>query len=128
VLLALAWVSVVLEGRSALGGVVRAAARVHGNALRVAAACAVGALMLLTLAMMASVLIALVVPLVGGQDLALITAITANVMVACVAVAVPFAAALLYTLFTQLQALHEAEAGLRPPGAAPGPPAASAPK
>jgi len=110
VMLSCAWVDLVLNGRSLLQSIAHSISLVHGNALRVLAAGAVGLLMLMVLAVVASVVIALVVPLVGGDDLALITSITADVMVACIAVAVPFLAALLFTVSTYLHALHPSPA------------------
>jgi hypothetical protein len=107
-MLSCAWVELVLEGRGVLESVAKSIELVRGNALRVVAACAVGALMLFVLAVVAGVIIALIVPLVGGDDLALITAIAEDVMVACAALAVPFVAALLLTLRRQLEALHGA--------------------
>jgi hypothetical protein len=101
----------VLNGRSLLQSIAHSISLVHGNALRVLAAGTVGVLMLVVLAAVASVVIALVVPLLLGDDLALITSITADVMVAYLAVAVPFLAALLFTLSGHLRALRPGSAG-----------------
>jgi hypothetical protein len=123
VMLSCAWTGLVLQGCGPLQSIVRSIELVWGNAWRVLAVCLVGAAMLLVLAVVAGVLIALAVPLVAGDDLALITSITADVMVACTAVAVPFVAALLFALDRQLTALRN------PPEAADGvPSAASAPE
>lgn len=110
-MLSCAWVDLVLNGRSLMQSINHSITLVHGNALRVLAAGAVGALMLMVLAVVASVVIFLVVPLIGGDDLALITSITADVLVACTAVAVPFVAALLVTVSGHLRALHPARPG-----------------
>lgn len=106
VMLSCAWVDLVLNGRSLLESIAHSISLVRGNAWRVLAACVVGALMLMVLAVVVGVLVSMVVPLVGGDDLALVTSITADVLVAYIAVAVPFLAALLLTLSGHLRALH----------------------
>lgn len=101
-----AWVLGVLEALTPWQACLRSVQLVRGQTVRVLATCLVGALMLLVLAVLVGVVVALLVPLVLGDDLALITSLTADVLVACTALAMPFMSAVLFTVCRQLQGLQ----------------------
>jgi hypothetical protein len=107
-MLSCAWVELVLEGRGLPQSIHRSLELVRGNAWRVVAAGLIGALILLVLALVAAVFMDLIVHLVGSDDVALISSVFADVLVACTAVAAPFVAALLFTLHRQLAGLQRA--------------------
>jgi hypothetical protein len=104
VMVSCSWVSVVLQGHGVLQSLTTSVHLVRGNWWRVAAVYSVGAVMLVVLAALGSVLVAIVVPLIGRDDLALISAASEDTVVALCAVAVPFWAALPFTLSEELRA------------------------
>lgn len=104
VTLSYAWVAVVVGHQTVLQSMASSMQLVRGNWWRIAAVYGVGAAMLLVLGALASVLVAVVVPLVGRDDLALISTTSEDVVVALLAAAIPFCTALPYTLFEELSA------------------------
>lgn len=104
VTLSYAWVAVVVGHQTVLQSMASSIQLVRGNWWRIAAVYGVGAAMLLVLGALASVLVAVVVPLVGRDDLALISTTSEDVVVALLAAAIPFCTALPYTLFEELSA------------------------
>jgi hypothetical protein len=104
VMVSCSWVGVVLQKQGVLQSLATSVHLVRGNWWRVAAVYSVGAVMLVVFAALGSVLVAIVVPLIGRDDLALISSISEDTVVALCAVAVPFCTALPFTLFEALRA------------------------
>lgn len=104
VTLSCAWVDIVLGNQPVLRSMACSVQLVRGNWWRIATVYGVGAAMLLVLAVLVSVLVAVVVPLVGRDDLALISATSEDVVVALSAAAIPFFTALPFTMFEGLRA------------------------
>lgn len=103
VTLSCAWVGIVLHGQSLPRSVTASVRLVRGNWWRVAAVYLVGGVMLVVFATIGGVLVGLVVPLVGRNDLALISSASEDVVIALAALAVPFWTALSFTLTEQLR-------------------------
>jgi hypothetical protein len=104
VIVSCSWVGVVLHKQGVLQSLTTSVHLVRGNWWRVAAVYTVGAVMLVVFAALGSVLVAIVVPLIGRDDLALISSVSEDAVVALCAVAVPFWTALPFTLFEALRA------------------------
>jgi hypothetical protein len=113
--LSCSWVSLVLDNRGVLQSLADSVQLVRGNWWRVAVVLCVGLVMLVVLAALGSVLVVVVVPLVGGDDIAVITSTSVDVVVALAALAIPFCVALLFTLTSELKACREAFAGSAEP-------------
>jgi len=117
--LSCSWPAVVLHNKGVLPSLTWSIQLVRGNCLRVAAVYCVGVVMLIVLAALGAVLVGVIVPLVARDDIALITSISVDVVVALGAVFVPFCSALSFKLFEELRACQP-DSGLdpRPAGAA----------
>jgi hypothetical protein len=107
VALSCSWTALLLADKGVLGSLIYSFHLVSGNWWRLTAIYSVGLAMLLVFYALAGVVAALVVPFAGAGDIAVITAVSAVLVVALGAVGTPFYSALALTIFGDLQARKE---------------------
>jgi hypothetical protein len=109
VALSCSWTALLLAGTGVLGSMSYSFRLVSGNWWRLSTIYTVGIVMLLVFYVLSGVLaMAVVVPFAGAADLAVLTAVSAVVVVALGAVGTPFYSALALVVFGDLRARREA--------------------
>jgi hypothetical protein len=109
VALSCSWTALLFAGTGVLGSMAYSFRLVSGNWWRLSTIYTVGIVMLLVFYVLSGVLaMAVVVPFAGAADLAVLTAVSAVVVVALGAVGTPFYSALALVVFGDLRARREA--------------------